>query len=115
MKAIFLPYVSIADMLTQTFGPDCEVVLHDLSDPEHSVVYVSNGAVTGRRPGDSFDQLVRQVILSDERQGDYAANYYFTLTGYNFTLKKGTEALIPSDYSITKNADYALSINGTAI
>lgn len=44
-----------------------------------------------------------------------AANYYFTLTGYNFTLKKGTEALSPSDYSITKNAKYALSINGTTI
>ena len=44
-----------------------------------------------------------------------AANYYFTLTGYDFTLKNGTEALSPSDYSITKNADYALSINGTAI
>lgn len=44
-----------------------------------------------------------------------AANYYFTLTGYNFTLKKGTEALIPSDYSVTKNANYALSINGTTI
>lgn len=44
-----------------------------------------------------------------------AANYYFTLTGYDFTLKKGTEALIPSDYSITKNANYALSINGTTI
>ena len=67
MRPIFLPYVSIADMLTQTFGSDCEVVLHDLNDPEHSVVYVSNGAVTGRRPGDSFDQLVRQVILSDGR------------------------------------------------
>ena len=78
MKPLFLPYVSIADMLTQTYGPDCEVVLHDLSVPEHSVVYVSNSSVTGRRPGDSFDQLVRQVILSSERQGDYAANYYFT-------------------------------------
>lgn len=44
-----------------------------------------------------------------------AANYYFTLTGYNFTLKKGTEALSSSDYSITKNAEYALSINGMAI
>lgn len=44
-----------------------------------------------------------------------AANYYFTLTGYDFTLKKGTEALSSSDYSVTKNADYALSINGTAI
>ena len=43
------------------------------------------------------------------------ANYYFTLKGYDFTLKKGTEALRSSDYSITKNADYALSINGTAI
>ncbi len=44
-----------------------------------------------------------------------AANYYFTLTGYDFTLKKGAEALSPSDYSITKNANYALSINGTTI
>lgn len=44
-----------------------------------------------------------------------AANYYFTLTGYNFTLKKGTEALNPSDYSITKNAKYTLNINGTTI
>ena len=44
-----------------------------------------------------------------------AANYYFTLTGYNFTLKKGTDALRSSDYSITKNAKYALSINGTTI
>ena len=78
MRPIFLPYVSIADMLTQTFGSDCEVVLHDLNDPEHSVVYVSNGTVTRRRPGDSFDQLVRQVILSDGRKDDYAANYYFT-------------------------------------
>lgn len=43
------------------------------------------------------------------------ANYYFTLKGYDFTLKKGTEALRSSDYSITKNAKYALSINGTAI
>ena len=45
MRPIFLPYVSIADMLTQTFGSDCEVVLHDLNDPEHSVVYVSNGTI----------------------------------------------------------------------
>lgn len=44
-----------------------------------------------------------------------AANYYFTLTGYDFTLKKGTETLSPSDYSITKNAKYTLSINGTTI
>lgn len=44
-----------------------------------------------------------------------ATNYSFKLNGYDFTLKKGTEALSSSDYSITKNAEYALSINGMAI
>ena len=78
MKAILTPYISVAEMLVRTFGADCEVVLHDLDDPEHSVVYVANGAVTGRKVGDSFDQLVRQVILSHELREDYVANYYFT-------------------------------------
>lgn len=78
MKPILLPYVSLAEMLTQTFGQDCEVVLHDLDAPERSVAYVSNGVVTGRKVGDSFDQLVRQVILSDGLREDFVANYYFT-------------------------------------
>ena len=63
MRPIFLPYVSIADMLTQTFGSDCEVVLHDLNDPEHSVVYVSNGTVTGGRT------IMRPIIISQPRTG----------------------------------------------
>ena len=78
MKAILTPYISVAEMLVRTFGADCEVVLHDLDDPEHSVVYVANGAVTGRKVGDSFDQLVRQVILSDQLRENFVANYYFT-------------------------------------
>ena len=78
MKPILAAYIPMAEMLTRMFGPDCEVVLHDLDAPEHSVVYVSNAAVTGRKIGDSFDQLVRQVILSDNLQEDFVANYYFT-------------------------------------
>ena len=78
MKAILTPYISVAEMLVRTFGADCEVVLHDLDAPEHSVVYVANGAVTGRKVGDSFDQLVRQVILSDRLRENFVANYYFT-------------------------------------
>lgn len=77
IRAALRPYVPVAEMLAATFGPDCEVVLHDLTVPERSVVHVANPTVTERRLGDSFDQLVRQVILSDELRGDYAANYYF--------------------------------------
>ena len=78
VKPALMPYVPIAQMLVQTFGSDCEVVLHDLDCPAHSVVYVENPSVTGRKVGDSFDQLVRQVILSDELKEDFVANYYFT-------------------------------------
>ena len=78
IKKELTPYIPLAQMLVQTFGPDCEVVLHDLDTPAHSVVYVENPSVTGRTVGESFDQLVKQVILSDELKENFAANYYFT-------------------------------------
>ena len=78
LKKELLPYIPLAQMLVQTLGPDCEVVLHDLDNPAHSVVYVENPSVTGRKVGESFDQLVRQVILSDDLKENFVANYYFT-------------------------------------
>ena len=52
IRPALAPYVPLARMLAQTFGQDCEVVLHDLENPAHSVVYVANGVVTGRKVGD---------------------------------------------------------------
>lgn len=78
IKQELRPYVPLAQMLVQTLGPDCEVVLHDLDTPAHSVVYVENPSVTGRKVGESFDQLVKQVILSDDLKENFVANYYFT-------------------------------------
>lgn len=46
--ALFRPLV---DAIGKTIGPHCEVVLHDLRDPEHSIVAIANGAVTNRRMG----------------------------------------------------------------
>lgn len=78
MSSILEQYIPLAEMLVQTFGKDVEVVLHNLANPEHSVVFVVNGDVTGRKIGDSFDQLVKQVLLSERLANDYVANYYFT-------------------------------------
>ena len=55
IKQELRPYVPLAQMLVQTLGPNCEVVLHDLDTPAHSVVYVENPSVTGRKVGESFD------------------------------------------------------------
>ena len=64
MNSILKTYFPVADMIAGTFGNSCEVVVHDLSKPESSVVHVANGSVTGRQVGQSFDHLVRQVLLS---------------------------------------------------
>lgn len=71
------PYVPLADMLVKTFGKECEVVLHDLTDPQHSVVYVANNTVTGRQIGESFFSLVDQVLLSPDLKENSVSNYYF--------------------------------------
>ena len=78
IKSFLKPYVAVADMIANTFGEDCEVVVHDLEDPEHSVVYVANNKVTGREIGQSFYTLVSKVMLSEELVDDHADNYYFT-------------------------------------
>lgn len=77
MKQTIEQYVPLAEMLGKTFGDSCEVVLHDLSTPQSSVVFAVNGHVTGRKVGQSFDHLIRQVLLNQEFANDYAANYYF--------------------------------------
>ena len=40
----------LADGFVAVIGPHCEVVVHDFSDLEHSVVAIA-GSVTGRKPG----------------------------------------------------------------
>ena len=71
------PYLPIAAMIATTFGPNCEVAVHDLSQPETSVVFVS-GEATGRKIGQSFDHLVKDVLLNEKYSNDQVNNYVFT-------------------------------------
>lgn len=68
-------YIPIADAIAQTFGENCEVVLHDLSSPQNSVVYTVNNHVTGREVGQPFDHIIKHVLLSKQFRNDLVANY----------------------------------------
>ena len=59
----------IAADLASQFGPDCEVVIHDLktSEPEHSIVYIVNGHVTNRDIGDGPSNAVFDAIRNQEK------------------------------------------------
>jgi predicted transcriptional regulator YheO len=53
--------------MAEMFGPDCEVVLHDVSRLPHSIVAIENGSVTGRTIGDApTDRMLRSLRLADE-------------------------------------------------
>ena len=92
MHPILKAYIPVANMLTQTFGKSCEIVIHDLTQPESSVVYVANGTVTGRKEGQAFDHLIRQVLLNKKFKDDCTANYIFETE--NGKKVKSSSALI---------------------
>ena len=75
---VLRPYVGVADLLVRTFA-HCEVVLHDLTVPQRSVVYVANPVVTGRKVGESFEHLIEEAIKAGNPEDGILANYYFCL------------------------------------
>lgn len=77
MNSILKAYIPVANIIVKTFGKNCEVVLHDLTQPKKSVVYAVNVDVTGRRIGQSFDHLVKMVLLNKDFKDDYVVNYFF--------------------------------------
>lgn len=52
-----------AQAIAQTFGSQCEVVVHDFADPEHSIVSIF-GNLTDRKVGGSLDDLGLSILES---------------------------------------------------
>ncbi|MEY8437003.1 helix-turn-helix transcriptional regulator [Atopobiaceae bacterium 24-176] len=57
----------LAKGLATEFGSNCEVVIHDLlaKDPQHTVVAIENGHVSGRFIGDGPSNVVLQSLSGD--------------------------------------------------
>ncbi|HWL24925.1 MAG TPA: PAS domain-containing protein [Ureibacillus sp.] len=106
MNPIVQQYIPIAEVIAKTFGTDCEVVIHDLTIPQNSVVYTVNNHVTGRQVGQSFNHLITDVLLSQNFTNDYSANYYFK-TNDGRLIKSSTVLIRDTD----KKVKGALCIN----
>lgn len=61
------PFLPLVHGLAEMFGPDCEVVLHDVGRLPHSIVAIENGDVTGRGVGDvPTDLMLRSLRAASE-------------------------------------------------
>ena len=72
------------------FGSSCEVVIHDLSrNPDHSIVAIINGHVSGRKVGDGASTVVmEQRRTNDPEPQDHLC--YLTKTPDGKILKSST-------------------------
>ena len=81
----------LAKGIASQFGPNCEVVVHDLdsNDPESSIVAIENGQVTGRKVGDGPSHVVLETLRGDrEKLQDHLC--YLTKTKDGKILKSTT-------------------------
>ena len=81
----------LAKGISRQFGPNCEVVVHDLdsNDPNSSIVAIENGHVTGRKVGDGPSHVVLEALRSGrENLTDHLS--YLTRTKDGQILKSST-------------------------
>ncbi|MGM9573554.1 MAG: transcriptional regulator [Hominicoprocola sp.] len=92
MEAVILNELKqVAKGIAATFGSSCEVVIHDVGakHPEHSIVAIENGHVTGRKVGDGASHVVmEQVRRADAQPEDHLS--YLTKTPDGKILKSST-------------------------
>lgn len=71
---------TIAKGIAYHFGPNCEVLVHNLSKPSyrHTVAIIENGHVTGRKVGDDASEVVLEILRSKSASEHY--NYILHTT-----------------------------------
>lgn len=98
----FAFYFRLAKAIARQFGPNCEVVVHDLesNDPESSIVAIENGYVSGRQIGDGPSHVVLDALHGDRSNlQDHLA--YLTKTKDGKILKSST-IYIRDDFGVAR-------------
>ncbi|MER7563753.1 PAS domain-containing protein [Streptomyces sp. NPDC097941] len=95
--AIIAALTSVVGGIAATFGPVCEVVLHDYRKPENSVVAIA-GSVTGRTVGGAMSEIGMRMLA----RGDEAADElnYVTRTDTGKLVKSSTMLLRDSSGAV---------------
>lgn len=92
-------YKRLAHALATQFGPNCEVVVHDLEtqNPEKSIVAIENGHVTGRSEGDGPSHVVLEAIKAGTLHKLEDRLAYLTKTSDGRVLRSSTMFIRDAD------------------
>ena len=69
-------YIPLVDFMGKICGKSYEIILHDVSTPERSVIAACNEHLSGRRIGDPMTELAKELLRTGVyKEHDYVANY----------------------------------------
>lgn len=86
--------IPLADAIAKMIGPNCEVAIHDLTHPQHSIVHIVNGHLSGRKQGDTLGHVFKEFIKIAQYNQDMIVNYYDYENG---STSKCTKVLIKDE------------------
>ena len=94
--------------IAQMFGSSCETLVHDMSVPEHPILSIYNGHVSGRSVGSTMDILGVGQLLDEQAQEEDFVNLYAT-TPAGQQIKSSTFHMITDEYNLALgiNFDYS--------
>ncbi len=93
LHPIMRSMVPIVEGIAKTFGKGCEVVLHDITDPYHSIVVIENSHVTERSLGGAMSQANIEAIASGG----------FTRDQLNYTKKTADGRILKSSTMVIRD------------
>lgn len=69
-------YIPMVKFIASVLGEDCEVVLHDVRNPENSILAIENNHISGRQVGGVLTDFVLKTVQNKSyRNQDFISNY----------------------------------------
>ena len=99
-QQIFEHYIRVGELIAEKFSPYLEVIIHDLKDPEHSIIAIFNNHITGRKIGDGTSDIGYKKLANE--LPDKIVNYENTspsgakLKSSSLTIRNGHGKIIGS-------------------
>lgn len=92
---IIKKFIPLVNVLAQTFGENCEVVLHDFYDVSNSIVTIENGHVTGRTIDSSMTDITYNKVVDGNVDKDII----------NYTGKSKDGSVVKSSTTFIRDDD----------
>lgn len=90
MKNLLETYIPLVDFIADIIGPHCEVILHDVTRPESSVVAIRNGYISGRQIGAPLTAFGLELLERKLYEQQHAVVNYLSYTDRNEKLRAST-------------------------